>query len=104
MQTASSNRPVAAKPYLIGFALALVLTAVPFGLVASGALAPAPTIAIIAIAALAQIVVHLRFFLHLDLKPRSQENLLALAFTAVLIVLMVGGSLWILFDLHSRMM
>ena len=81
-----------------------MLTAVPFGLVASGALAPAPAIAIIAVAALAQTVVHLRFFLQLDFKPKSQENLLALAFTAILIFIMVGGSLWILFDLNSRMM
>jgi cytochrome o ubiquinol oxidase operon protein cyoD len=104
MPPAPSSRPTAAKPYLIGFALALLLTLISFGLVASRALAPASTAASIAVAAAAQIIVHLRFFLHLDFKPKSQENLLALAFAAVVIFIMVGGSLWILFDLNGRMM
>jgi cytochrome o ubiquinol oxidase operon protein cyoD len=81
-----------------------VLTAIPFGLVAVRVLAPGPTIAVIAVAAVAQIVVHLRFFLRLDLKRAPQENVLTLCFTAVLIVIMVGGSLWIMFDLNMRMM
>ena len=104
MPTAPHSRPITARPILIGFALALLLTAVPFGLVAGRVLAPTATIAIIAAAALAQVVVHLRFFLRLDFKRKSQENLLALCFTAVLIFIMIGGSLWILFDLDSRMM
>jgi cytochrome o ubiquinol oxidase operon protein cyoD len=50
------------------------------------------------------VLVHLRYFLHLDLKRTPRENLLALAFAALLIFLMVGGTLWIMFDLHYRMM
>jgi cytochrome o ubiquinol oxidase operon protein cyoD len=104
MRIQPQNRGSAMRPYLVGFALALVLTAIPFGLVAAHLLAPASTIALIAVAAAVQIVVHLRFFLHLDIKRSPPENLLTLCFTAVLIVIMVGGSLWILFDLNDRMM
>jgi cytochrome o ubiquinol oxidase subunit IV len=101
----SRHRPEAtATPYLVGGVLALALTVIPFGLVAKHALPLAPTFAVIAVAAIAQIVVHLRFFLHLDLKSSSQENLLTLCFTAVLIVLMAGGTIWIMFDLNARMM
>jgi cytochrome o ubiquinol oxidase operon protein cyoD len=89
--------------YLVGFVLAVVLTAIPFYLVATHAL-PAPRIMyVIAVAALLQILVHLRFFLHLNFTTTPRENLLAIAFTAVLLFLMVGGSLWIMVDLHSRM-
>ena len=58
---------------------------------------------IIAIAAVLQILVHLHFFLHINFTTTPKENLMAIAFTAVLIFLMVGGSLWIMIDLHQRM-
>jgi cytochrome o ubiquinol oxidase operon protein cyoD len=58
---------------------------------------------VIAAAAVLQILVHLRFFLHLSFTTTPKENLLALAFTAVLLCIMVGGSLWIMIDLHTRM-
>lgn len=92
------------RSYLIGLALALVLTAIPFGLVAAKALPASMTYAIIAGAALLQVFVHLRFFLHLGLKRTAQETLVLIGFAAVLILIMVGGSLWIMFDLNQRMM
>jgi cytochrome o ubiquinol oxidase subunit IV len=58
---------------------------------------------VIAVAAVLQILVHLRFFLHMNFTTTPRENLLALAFTAVLLGIMVGGSLWIMIDLHTRM-
>jgi cytochrome o ubiquinol oxidase operon protein cyoD len=89
--------------YLIGFVLAVILTAIPFWLVHTHAL-PAPRLMlVIAVAAVLQILVHLRVFLHVNFTTTPKENLLALAFTAVLIFLMVGGSLWIMIDLHQRM-
>jgi len=91
------------RSYIVGFVLAVVLTAVPFGLVATHALSPAATIWTIAIAAVLQILVHLRWFLHINFTSTPKENLLALAFTAVLLFLMMGGSFWIMVDLHTRM-
>jgi cytochrome o ubiquinol oxidase operon protein cyoD len=89
--------------YLIGFVLAVILTAIPFWLVYSHALPPSRIMLVIAGAAVLQILVHLHFFLHIDFTTTPRENLMALAFTAVLIFLMVGGSFWIMIDLHSRM-
>lgn len=104
MQRATTNPDHGLRSYLIGLALALILTAIPFGLVATGALPASQTLAIIAIAAVLQILVHLHYFLHLDLTHTPRENLLAIAFTALLIFIMVGGSVVIMFDLHNRMM
>ena len=103
MQTSPVDSGVTTRTYLVGFFLALALTAVPFGLVAARALAPMSTFAVIAVAAVAQVAVHLRYFLHLDLRASSRERLIALAFAAILIFIMIGGSVWILFDLHFRM-
>ena len=91
------------RSYLVGFVLAVVLTAIPFYLVATHTLPASRTMYVIAAAAVLQTLVHLRFFLHINFTTTPKENLLAIAFTAVLLFLMVGGSLWIMIDLHSRM-
>jgi cytochrome o ubiquinol oxidase operon protein cyoD len=90
--------------YLTGFVLALILTAIPFGLVMSGAFSPAATIFGIFAAGVVQIVVHLRYFLHLDTSSAARWNVLALIFTLLIMTLFVGGSLWIMWTLNYRMM
>jgi cytochrome o ubiquinol oxidase subunit IV len=84
------------KSYLVGIVLASMLTAIPFGLVATRTLPATQTLVAIAIAAVAQVVVHLRYFLHLDLKPSSQDKLIALCFAAIVLFILVGGTLWIM--------
>ena len=103
MPTSPHRREVTIKPYLVGIALALVLTAIPFGLVAARMLRPIQTMVVIVVAAIAQVVVHLRYFLHLNLKPSSQNDLIALCFAAVVLLILVGGTLWIMFNLNYRM-
>jgi len=102
MQT--SERSPGVGSYITGFVLALALTAVPFWLVATHRLPPFTTLVVIAVLAVIQVVVHLRFFLHIDLKSTTRANLVALVFAAFLILVMVGGSLWIMLDLNARMM
>ncbi len=111
MATNSSTRPQGGapqadphQPYIAGFVFALILTGIPFGLVVAELLSPFATLVVIAILAVVQVGVHLRFFLHIDLKETPRDNLLALAFAAVLIFIMVGGTLWIMLDLNARMM
>jgi cytochrome o ubiquinol oxidase subunit IV len=92
------------KSYLTGFVLALSLTLLPFGLVLSDALGHTVIIAVIFLAALVQILVHLHFFLHLDLSSGERWNLLSLFFTGIIVVIMVGGTIWILYNLSNAMM
>jgi cytochrome o ubiquinol oxidase subunit IV len=103
MHNASVSHMANARSYLTGLALALVLTAIPFALVHFKLLAGTAMLAVIAAAAVVQIVVHLKYFLHLNLTDTPRESLMALCFAAVLIFIMIGGSLWIMFDLHHRM-
>jgi len=91
------------KGYLIGFALSVVLTAVPFWLVMSGALPKAQTEAAIIAFAAAQIVVHMIYFLHMNTKSEGGWNFLALIFTVVLVVIALSGSLWVMFHLTANM-
>jgi len=103
MSDSSVSEMPDARSYLTGLALALILTVIPFALVYFKPLPSGMTLALIAVLAIIQILVHLRCFLHLDLTSTPRENLLAFSFAAVLIFIMVGGSLWIMFDLHHRM-
>ena len=90
--------------YLKGFGLALLLTLPAFGLVALGTLPKSLVLPILFGLGLLQILVHLHYFLHLDLTSESQPYLLTISFTFLILVIMVGGSLWILYDLHLHTM
>ncbi len=92
------------KSYLTGFVLSLILTAIPFVLVMHGTLSAAVTLALICSAGLVQILVHLHYFLHLDTSSAARWNVLALIFTFLIMVLFVGGTLWIMSSLNYRMM
>lgn len=94
------------RSYLIGFVLALILTALPFGLVmfGRGDFPHGFYLGALALAALMQILVHLHCFLHLDRSSDQGWNLLAVAFTVLIIAIMLGGTLWIMLELHARMM
>jgi cytochrome o ubiquinol oxidase operon protein cyoD len=92
------------RGYLIGFVLAAVLTAVSFYL-ARSSLVWAPSIPIaLSVLALAQMGVHLVFFLHITTSKDSINNILALAFGILIVMLLVFGSLWIMSNLNHNMM
>jgi cytochrome o ubiquinol oxidase operon protein cyoD len=80
-----------------------VLTIIPFALVMSGTAPRTLTIAGIFAAAVVQILVHLHYFLHLDASSEERWNVLAIVFTALIIFILVGGSLWIMFNLKYQM-
>jgi cytochrome o ubiquinol oxidase subunit IV len=91
--------------YLIGFGLSVLLTAVPFYLVMSGVLESKTATALaITILAVGQIVVHMVYFLHLDAKSEAGWNMMALIFTAVILIIALTGSLWIMYHLKVNMM
>jgi cytochrome o ubiquinol oxidase operon protein cyoD len=91
--------------YLIGFALSAVLTAVPFWLVMSGALAnQGLTAAIIIVFAVVQILVHTVCFLHVNTQAEGGWTLIAYVFTGVIVLITILGSLWIMYHLNSNMM
>ena len=92
------------KTYMIGFLLSVVLTAIPFWLVMTEALAPQTTGLVITAFAVVQIVVHMVFFLHMNHKSEGGWNMLALIFTIVIVVIAVAGSVWVMYHLNTNMM
>ena len=90
--------------YLIGLALAVGLTAASFYVAGGGLIwRPAIPVALIVLA-IAQMGVHLVFFLHITTGPDSTNNVLALAFGVLIVVLLIAGSLWIMANMNHNMM
>jgi cytochrome o ubiquinol oxidase operon protein cyoD len=90
--------------YTVGFALAIVATLASF-FVAQTNLIWAPGVPVgLIVLALAQIGVHLVFFLHLGSDRDSTNNILALAFGMLIVLLIIAGSVWIVGNLNSNMM
>jgi cytochrome o ubiquinol oxidase subunit IV len=89
--------------YLIGLGLAVFLTAVSF-FIAGTSLVWHPSIPIaLVVLAIAQIGVHLVFFLHITTGPDNVNNILALAFGVLIVFLLIVGSLWIMSNLNQNM-
>lgn len=93
------------KGYLIGFILSVVLTAIPFWLV-MGKVLPSPRVTAFVILGFAavQMIVHMVYFLHLNAKVEGGWSLLAMVFTTALVVIMLSGSIWVLYHLNTNMM
>ena len=90
--------------YLVGLGLAILLTATSF-FVAGTNLVWQPSIPVaIIVLAIAQMGVHLVFFLHITTGPDNTNNVLALAFGLLIVFLVIGGSLWIMSNLNHNMM
>ncbi len=92
------------KGYATGFALSVVLTAIPFWLVMAKVLPAQATALVIAAFAAVQMLVHMVYFLHLNTKVEGGWSLLALVFTGVLVVIMLAGSVWVMFHMNANMM
>ena len=89
--------------YLLGLAFAVVLTLASFGVTRSAYVwAPAIPVALI-VFAIAQMGVHLVFFLHITTGADNTNNIMALAFGILIVFLVVGGSLWIMAHLNGNM-
>ena len=92
------------RGYLIGLVLAAGLTACSFWAAQSHLIyAPAIPMALTTLA-VAQMGVHLVFFLHLTSSPDNTNNILALAFGLLIVCLVVFGSLWIMSHLNHNML
>ncbi|MCI0511322.1 cytochrome bo3 quinol oxidase subunit 4 [Chromohalobacter marismortui] len=92
------------KSYVTGLILSIVLTIIPFGMVMSGGFSTMTVFVTISIMAILQVLVQLVMFMHLDFKTEEGWNVGSFAFTALILGILVGGSIWIMQNLHANMM
>lgn len=93
------------RDYLIGFLASVVLTAIPFGLVMGGPPLSKGMITFIVVAfAVAQMIVHMVYFLHLKSGSEDGWTMTSLVFTLILVVITLAGSIWVMYHLDTNMM
>jgi cytochrome o ubiquinol oxidase operon protein cyoD len=90
------------RSYVWGLGLALLLTLVPFALVHWAAMSRVSLLIAIGVFALVQMLVHLCFFLHIGVKEK-REDLQLIVFSALLLTIMVAGTIWIMASQAMRM-
>lgn len=90
------------RDYLWGVIAALILTLVPFAVVRWHVMARPGVYYLIGAFALVQMVVHFRGFLHISFHHK-REDLQLILFSAAVLILVVGGTLWVMFNLAARM-
>ena len=93
------------RGYLTGFVLAAILTIIPFWLVMGHVFDNRwLTITLVLILAVVQIFVHIVYFLHLDTHSEGGWNMMAFIFTIVLVVIVLGASIWVMYNENANMM
>ncbi len=90
--------------YTVGFLLSLALTGLSFGAVMSGAVPHHLILSAIVGLAVAQLLVQLILFLHLGSAPAQRNNSVIFVLTAMLITIIVAGSLWVMHNANANMM
>ena len=96
--------PAGVLVYTIGLVLAVILTATSFW-VANTSLIWGPGVPIgLMVLAIAQMGIHLVFFLHITTGPDNTNNVLALAFGILIVLLVVVGSTVIMTNLNENLM
>ncbi len=93
------------RSYMTGFILAVILTFIPFALVMSGGFAaPRLTGFLILAFAIIQIIVHMVYFLHMNLKSEGGWIFISLIFTIIVLTIALVGTMWVMYNMNAYMM
>lgn len=92
----AAHAPVSARSYFLGLALAILLTIASFWAARTHLIYQPGVVAALITLAIAQMGIHLAFFLHLTTAPDNTNNVLALAFGVMIVGFVVLGSVWIM--------
>ncbi|QPF93560.1 cytochrome o ubiquinol oxidase subunit IV [Bradyrhizobium commune] len=98
-----SSAPSELIVYTIGLFVAVLLTATSFWTANTTVLWPGGVFLGLAVLAIAQMGIHLVFFLHITSGPESTNNVLALAFGALIVLVVISGTMWIVADMNANM-
>lgn len=93
------------EDYLKGFKLSIILTVIPFFLASFEFLTREASIILVVVCAVIQVLVHFGYFLHMRHKdPETGWNKVSLVFTAIVVFIIVAGSIWIMWNMNHNMM
>lgn len=89
--------------YVTGFVLSLILTLIPYFIVVNHLLGNQSLVWVAVSFGVAQLLVQVVFFLHLHKKSRPHWNMIVFIFTILIVMILVVGSLWVMYNLNYNM-
>jgi cytochrome o ubiquinol oxidase operon protein cyoD len=92
------------KSYLVGFVLCLILTLASFAVAGKPLLNTVQSYIVLGVLAVAQLFVQVICFLRLNTSKEGRWNVMSFLFTILIILVIVGGSFWIMWNLNYNMM
>lgn len=104
VQQGSGQKDFGEKGYILGFIFSVILTIIPFYFAYTGKLSTEQTIVVLILSAIIQLGVHLFYFLHMDSSERGRFYMLSFVFIVLIVFIVIGGSVWIMWNLNHNMM
>lgn len=106
MSTETKTQEGTLLEYCVGYGFSIILTLIAFGTVVylKDFISIGVMASILAVCAITQIFVQLVYFIHIKKGDNGGWNLGALLFTGAILLMVVGGSGWVMFYLHMNMM
>jgi cytochrome o ubiquinol oxidase operon protein cyoD len=92
------------KGYLIGLILSLILTGASFALAAIGLARGSGLVFTLIALGIIQAIAQILFFLHVGQEAKPHLETLIFSFMVLVLLVIVSGTLWIMFDLNNRVM
>ncbi len=92
------------KSYIIGLVLSLMFTSIAFFIVANHSFATTTLYVTLAVLAVLQLIAQVVFFLRMTMNPEGRWNSMPFLFTILIVSVLIGGSLWIMYNLNYNMM
>ncbi len=92
------------QSYIIGFLLSITLTIIPFLMIRYHLFSATTIVVVLTLFAIAQLIVQLVFFLHLNTRQHQRWHLMAFLFTLLIIAILLIGAIWIMHHLDINMM
>jgi cytochrome o ubiquinol oxidase subunit IV len=95
---------VSFKPQFLGFVFSIILTLAAYRIVTHYHLTNLVLIVTLFSIGISQALVQLIFFLHLSLESKPRWNLITFLFMVLIVFVVIGGSLWIMYNLSYNLM
>lgn len=92
------------KSYIVGFILSIILTVIPYYLVVNHCLPKEHLVLAVMAFAVLQLLVQVIYFLHLSFKGEEYGKTLSFIFTLGVVLILVIGTIWIMWNLYANMM
>ncbi len=104
MNDVSHKWNIGFKPLVLGFALSAILLYGAYFLVTTSMVKGVALLAGVLGLGIIQALIQLVLFLHVGVEEKPQWNLMTFLFMVLIVVILIGGSLWIMYNLNYNMM